>query len=150
MAPPPGRGQRPTSPGGVRPGRYESPVPVRGPPPPDVPEDSPEERNLIRLLKDMNFSVALKDFHDTFGIGVQKTIVAADGFGHAYCKIHCKKLPRHSDIDREPHLKKHWLPMAGNRWQFRTESHKVEILFKSAAVGAYETAAKYGAAPPRR
>lgn len=51
LAPPPGRGQRPTSPGGVRPGRYESPVPVRGPPPPDVPEDSPEERNLIRLLK---------------------------------------------------------------------------------------------------
>lgn len=59
----------------------------------------------------MNFSVALKDFHDvrrpagflrrradhsialqTFGIGVQKTIVAADGFGHAYCKIHCKVL----------------------------------------------------------
>lgn len=47
----------------------------------------------------MNFSVALKDFHDTFGIGVQKTLVAEDGLGHAYCKVHCRKLPRHDAVE---------------------------------------------------
>ena len=46
--------------------------------------------------------------------------------GHAYCKIHCKKLPRASEVEKEPHLKRHWIQMAGNRWLFRTESHKVE------------------------
>lgn len=41
----------------------------------------------------MNFSVALKDLHLTLGLGVQKTLVASDGLGHAYCKIHVKVRP---------------------------------------------------------
>lgn len=83
----------------------------------------------------MNFSAALKvrvvdmpllcyanlrtvqDFHDIFGIGVQKTIVAADGRGNAYVKIHCKKLPRERDLDKEPYLKDHWIPLGATRWQ---------------------------------
>lgn len=44
----------------------------------------------VLLAQDLRFSVALKDFHDTMRIGVQKTLVAEDGMGHAYCKVHCK------------------------------------------------------------
>lgn len=79
----------------------------------------------------MNFSTALKDFHDTFGIGVSKTLVAEDGLGHAYCKVHCKKLPKHSDIEKEEHLRKHWIPLTFTRWEFRTASHKVTIVWKT-------------------
>lgn len=56
----------------------------------DLPQHSQVERELIQLLKEMNFSVALKDLHDHLGLGVQKTLVAEDGMGHAYCKVHCK------------------------------------------------------------
>jgi hypothetical protein len=35
------------------------------------------------------FSMALKDFHDAMKIGVQKTLVAEDGMGHAFCKVPC-------------------------------------------------------------
>ena len=60
--------------------------------------------------------MALKDFHDAMKIGVQKTLVAEDGMGHAFCKVHCKRLPRHEDIAREPHLRNHWIPLTGSRW----------------------------------
>ncbi|GAA5894395.1 hypothetical protein JCM5296_005155 [Sporobolomyces johnsonii] len=105
---------------------------------PAVPEDSPVEKELIALLKELQFSLALKDFHDTMKVGVQKTLVAEDGMGHAYCKVHCKKLPRHEDIAREPHLRNHWIPIAGSRWEFRTASHRVTVVFKTAALAAYE------------
>lgn len=63
---------------------------------------------------------------------------------------------------KEPFLKKHWIPLAGARWvcslplsahllvshsltrsrssrqEFRTESHRVTIVFKTAALGAHE------------
>ncbi|GAA6001755.1 hypothetical protein JCM10207_002298 [Rhodosporidiobolus poonsookiae] len=103
-----------------------------------VPEDTPVEKELIALLKELRFSIALKDFHDAMQIGVQKTLVAEDGMGHAYCKVHCKKLPRHEDIARTPHLKNHWVPLAGSRWEFRTASHRVTVVFKTAALAAYE------------
>ena len=64
----------------------------------------------------LKFSMALKDFHDAMKIGVQKTLVAEDGMGHAFCKVHCKRLPRHEDIAREPHLRNHWIPLTGSRW----------------------------------
>ncbi|GAA5832299.1 hypothetical protein JCM11251_004312 [Rhodosporidiobolus azoricus] len=101
-------------------------------------EDSPVEKELIALLKELRFSIALKDFHDTMRIGVQKTLVAEDGMGHAYCKVHCKKLPRHEAISKEDHLKQHWFPIAGSRWEFRTASHRVTVVFKTAALAAYE------------
>ncbi|GAA5904247.1 hypothetical protein JCM6882_003178 [Rhodosporidiobolus microsporus] len=101
-------------------------------------EDSPVEKELIALLKELRFSIALKDFHDTMRIGVQKTLVAEDGMGHAYCKVHCKKLPRHEAIAKEDHLKQHWIPIAGSRWEFRTASHRVTVVFKTAALAAYE------------
>ncbi|GEM06355.1 hypothetical protein Rt10032_c01g0372 [Rhodotorula toruloides] len=104
----------------------------------DLPEDSPVEKELIALLKELQFSLALKDFHDALSIGVQKTLVAEDGMGHAYCKVHCKRLPRHEDIEREVHLKQHWVPIAGSRWEFRTTSHRVTVVFKTAALAAYE------------
>ncbi|KAL8287629.1 hypothetical protein RQP46_003487 [Phenoliferia psychrophenolica] len=121
---------------------FDKTAPPHRPPPPSVPEDSPEERNLIRLLKDMNFSMALKDFHDTFSIGVQKTIVAADGMGHAYTKIHCKKLPRADVVAKDPHLNRHWVPLTGNRWLFKTESHK--IVYYGSGVGSDPGIASYG------
>ncbi|BGP04787.1 hypothetical protein JCM10049v2_000589 [Rhodotorula toruloides] len=104
----------------------------------DLPEDSPIEKELIALLKELQFSLALKDFHDALNIGVQKTLVAEDGMGHAYCKVHCKRLPRHEDIEREVHLKQHWVPIAGSRWEFRTASHRVTVVFKTAALAAFE------------
>lgn len=45
---------------------------------------------MLELLKEMNFGVALRDLHDFLGLGVQKTIVAGDGRGHAYVKVYCK------------------------------------------------------------
>ncbi|KWU43631.1 hypothetical protein RHOSPDRAFT_34779 [Rhodotorula sp. JG-1b] len=102
------------------------------------PEDSPLEKELIELLKQLKFSMALKDFHDAMKIGVQKTLVAEDGMGHAFCKVHCKRLPRHEDIAREPHLRNHWIPLTGSRWEFRTASHSVTVVFKTAALAAYE------------
>ncbi|BGP36794.1 hypothetical protein JCM10449v2_000696 [Rhodotorula kratochvilovae] len=101
-------------------------------------QDSPLERELIALLKELRFSIALKDFHDTMRVGVQKTLVAEDGMGHAYVKIHVQRLPRHEDIAREKHLKQHWVPLAGSRWEFRTASHRVTVVFKTAALAAYE------------
>ncbi|GAA5864504.1 hypothetical protein JCM3774_005148 [Rhodotorula dairenensis] len=86
----------------------------------------------------LKFSMALKDFHDAMKIGVQKTLVAEDGKGHAYCKVHCKRLPRHEDIAREAHLRNHWIPLAGARWEFRTPSHSVTVVFKTEALAAYE------------
>ncbi|GAA5967705.1 hypothetical protein JCM21900_004041 [Sporobolomyces salmonicolor] len=79
---------------------------------PVVPEDSPLEKELIALLKELQFSLALKGFHDTMKVGVQRTLVAEDGVGHAYCKVHCK--------------------------EFRTASHRVTVVFKTAALTAYE------------
>ncbi|GAA5908239.1 uncharacterized protein JCM6883_004319 [Sporobolomyces salmoneus] len=108
------------------------------PPNPARPEDSPVERELIALLKELQFSLALKDFHDTMGVGVERTLVAEDGRGHAYCKIHCKKLPRHDDIVKHRHLRKHWIPITGSSWEFRTPSHSVTCVFKTAAIAAYE------------
>ncbi|GAA5857191.1 hypothetical protein JCM8547_009362 [Rhodosporidiobolus lusitaniae] len=110
----------------------------QGPTGNEVPADSPVEKELIALLKELRFSIALKDFHDTMQIGVQKTLVAEDGMGHAYCKVHCKKLPRHEAIAKEAHLRQHWIPIAGSRWEFRTASHRVTVVFKSAALAAYE------------
>ncbi|GAA6047264.1 hypothetical protein JCM3770_001857 [Rhodotorula araucariae] len=104
----------------------------------DEAQDSPLERELIALLKELRFSIALKDFHDTMRVGVQKTLVAEDGMGHAYVKIHVQRLPRHEDIEREKHLKQHWVPLAGSRWEFRTASHRVTVVFKTAALAAYE------------
>ncbi|GAA5826712.1 hypothetical protein JCM5353_000089 [Sporobolomyces roseus] len=101
-------------------------------------EDSPVEKELIGLLKELQFSLALKDFHDTLQIGVQRTLVAEDGMGHAYCKVHCKKLPKHEDISKQRHLRNHWIPIAGSRWEFRTASHSVTVVFKTAALAAYE------------
>lgn len=43
-------------------------------------------RGMIRT-QELQFSLALKDFHDTLQIGVQRTLVAEDGMGHAYCKV---------------------------------------------------------------
>ncbi|GAA5980067.1 hypothetical protein JCM10908_001520 [Rhodotorula pacifica] len=111
---------------------------VRPPTTRPEPEDSPLEKELIELLKQLKFSMALKDFHDAMKIGVQKTLVAEDGMGHAYCKVHCKRLPRHEDIEREAHLRNHWIPLAGSRWEFRTASHSVTVVFKTAALAAYE------------
>ncbi|GAA5870367.1 hypothetical protein JCM16303_001977 [Sporobolomyces ruberrimus] len=71
-------------------------------------------------------------------VGVERTLVADDGKGHAYCKIHCKKLPRHEDIAKQSHLSKHWVPIAGSRWEFRTPSHSVTVVFKTAALAASE------------
>lgn len=104
-----------------------------------------------RPTQDMNFSTALKDFHDRFGVGVTKTIVVADGLGHAYVKIHCKvstssphdphpsvtnlvvpppqKLPKHEWVVGIPHFQDHWIPLAGSRWEFRTVSHRVTIVW---------------------
>ncbi|GAA5835374.1 hypothetical protein JCM3766R1_004769 [Sporobolomyces carnicolor] len=101
-------------------------------------EDSPIEKELIALLKELHFSLALKDFHDTMRIGVERTLVAEDGMGHAYCKVHCKRLPRHEEISKQRHLRKHWVPIAGSRWEFRTPSHSVTVVFKTAALAAYE------------
>ncbi|GAA5922898.1 uncharacterized protein JCM15063_003459 [Sporobolomyces koalae] len=101
-------------------------------------QDSPIEKELIGLLKELQFSLALKDFHEAFQIGVQRTLVTEDGLGHAYCKVHCKKLPRHEDIAKQTHLRKHWIPIAGSRWEFRTASHSVTVVFKTAALAAYE------------
>ncbi|GAA5985702.1 hypothetical protein JCM11641_007186 [Rhodosporidiobolus odoratus] len=103
-----------------------------------MPQDSPVEKELIALLKELRFSIALKDFHDTMQINVTKTLVAEDGMGHAYCKVHCKKLPRHEDIAKQAHLRNHWIPLAGSRWEFRTASHRVTVVFKTAALAAYE------------
>ncbi|ORY75059.1 hypothetical protein BCR35DRAFT_333259 [Leucosporidium creatinivorum] len=143
LAPPPSI-RRPSSSNALR--ASPSPTPAAAPPrqAPDLPQDSIVEKELIQLLKEMNFSVALKDLHDHLGLGVQKTLVAEDGMGHAYCKVHCKKLPRHDAVEREPHLKNHWVPLAGARWEFRTTSHRVTIVWKTTAVGAYESAGLLG------
>lgn len=111
---------------------------------------------VLPALQQLKFSVALKDFHDAMKIGVQKTLVAEDGKGHAYCKVHCKRLPKQEDIAREPHLRNHWIPLTGSHWvslahiryvaradstalqQFRTASHSVTVVFKTAALAAYE------------
>ncbi|BGP12814.1 hypothetical protein JCM10213_008075 [Rhodosporidiobolus nylandii] len=122
--------------GTPRQGMARQPTPMQDDEPPA--QDSPVEKELIALLKELRFSIALKDFHDTMKIGVQKTLVAEDGMGHAYCKVHCKKLPRHEDIAREAHLRNHWIPLAGSRWEFRTASHRVTVVFKTAALAAYE------------
>ncbi|GAA5834075.1 hypothetical protein JCM9279_004208 [Rhodotorula babjevae] len=101
-------------------------------------EDSVLERELIDLLRELNFSLALKDFHDALRIGVQKTLVSEDGMGHAYVKIHVQRLPKPADLEREKHLKSHWVPLAGSRWEFRTASHSVTVVFKTVALAAYE------------
>ncbi|GAA5941112.1 hypothetical protein JCM3775_001309 [Rhodotorula graminis] len=101
-------------------------------------EDSVLERELIDLLRELNFSLALKDFHDALRIGVQKTLVSEDGMGHAYVKIHVQRLPKPADLEREKHLKPHWVPLAGSRWEFRTASHSVTVVFKTVALAAYE------------
>jgi hypothetical protein len=69
-------------------------------------------------------------------IGVQKTLVAEDGMGNAYCKVrssfpllsaqrnadkgegqvHCKKLPQAKDLVKEKHLAQHWVNMGSSRW----------------------------------
>ena len=36
--------------------------------------------------------------------------------GHAYVKIHVQRLPKAADLEREKHLKSHWVPLAGSRW----------------------------------
>ncbi|KAI5478440.1 hypothetical protein MNV49_005081 [Pseudohyphozyma bogoriensis] len=36
----------------------------------------------------------------------------------------------------------HWRPMTAQRWHFATESHKVEIIWKTAAIAAYEDSVK--------
>lgn len=84
LAPPPTL-RRPSSSTALRSTSSPRPTPI-----PDLPQDSLVEKELIQLLKEMNFSVALKDLHDHLGLGVQKTLVAEDGMGHAYCKVHCK------------------------------------------------------------
>lgn len=84
LAPPPSI-RRPSSSNALR-----AAAPPPRPIPTDLPQDSVVEKELIQLLKEMNFSVALKDLHDHLGLGVQKTLVAEDGMGHAYCKVHCK------------------------------------------------------------
>lgn len=111
--------------------------------------------------QELNFSLALKDFHDALRIGVQKTLVSEDGMGHAYVKIHVQRLPKAADLEREKHLKSHWVPLAGSRWvrptvlsiraspalkradyldrvvglpvvqEFRTASHSVTCVFKT-------------------
>ncbi|GAA6058682.1 hypothetical protein JCM10212_003370 [Sporobolomyces blumeae] len=149
LAPPPTGIQRPMSSGSVRDMQvdddrsYDGAIrrqKTPGQPPPAEPriEDSPVEKELIALLKELQFSLALKDFHDTMKIGVERTLVSEDGRGHAYCKVHCKKLPKHEDIARERHLRNHWVPIAGSRWEFRTASHSVTVVFKTAALAAYE------------
>ncbi|GAA5949610.1 hypothetical protein JCM3765_002723 [Sporobolomyces pararoseus] len=126
-------------PGGIRRGRTPSQgqEQLRSKAPPLL-EDSPVEKELINLLKELQFSLALKDFHDTMKIGVERTLVAEDGRGHAYCKIHCKKLPRPEDIKEQRHLRQHWIPLTGSHWEFRTASHSVTVVFKTAALAAYE------------
>lgn len=67
-----------------------APPPAQPSPSPPPTADSAIEQSMMTLLKEMNFSLALKDLHDHFGLGVQKTLVAEDGRGHAYVKVHCK------------------------------------------------------------
>lgn len=71
--------------------------------------------------------------------------------------VSLQRLPRHDDIEREAHLKQHWVPIAGSRWvrarirsydssadfarstqEFRTASHRVTVVFKTTALAAYE------------
>ncbi|KAM0793298.1 hypothetical protein ACM66B_000758 [Microbotryomycetes sp. NB124-2] len=98
------------------------------------------ERELILLLKEMNFSIALKDLHDQFNLGVQKTLVTEDGHGHAYVKVHCRKLLKEHLIAKEDHFSKHWVCLGGTRWEFRTDSHRITVIWKTTGVGDFEVA----------
>ncbi|KAK4057985.1 hypothetical protein OIO90_000724 [Microbotryomycetes sp. JL221] len=104
-------------------------------------QESKLERELIALLNEMNFSVALKDLHDQFNLEVQKTLVTEDGHGHAYVKVHCRRIPRESDFNKEPHFKKHWVSLGGTRSEFRTESHRITVVWKTTGVAEFEAAA---------